>query len=135
MEVNMPLIGERIKTRRLELRLTQTDIYEKCGIASGVLSRIENGKNVPSVIAFHKLSQVLECDMDWLATGESANMQKQTFCKNEELLLRGFRELAEEDQEELIEILEIKVRKSQRKRESGAKLSGLTDTGEGNRVG
>ncbi len=135
MEVDMLSIGERIKIRRLELRLTQTDIYEKCGIASGVLSRIENGKNVPSAIAFYKLSQVLECDMDWLATGNSANMQNHIFCKNEELLLKGFRELPEEDQEELIDILEIKLRKSQRTREAGARLSQLTDTEKDNRVG
>lgn len=135
MEVDMLSIGERIKIRRLELRLTQTDIYERCGIASGVLSRIENGKNVPSAIAFYKLSQVLECDMDWLATGKSANIQNDVFCKNEELLLNGFRELQEEDQEELIEILEIKLRKSQRTREASARLSQSTDTEKDNRVG
>ena len=110
MEINMLSIGERIKKRRLELHLTQTDIFEKCGIASGVLSRIENGKNVPSIMAFYKLSQVLDCDMDWLATGSSTNMQNSMFYKNEEEFLLGFRELPEEDQYELLEILKLKLR-------------------------
>lgn len=71
MELDMMGIGERIKTRRKELKLSQTDIYERCDITSGALSKIENGKTTPSVIAFYKLSQVLECDMNWLATGIS----------------------------------------------------------------
>lgn len=121
MEISMISIGERIKMRRLELHLTQTDIFEKCGIASGVLSRIENGKNVPSVIAFYKLSQVLECDMNWLATGISTNMQNSSFYKNEEDLLDGFRKLSDDDKEELIEILNLKIRKSQKTRNVNAK--------------
>ena len=60
MELDMIGIGERIKTRRKELKLSQTDIYERCDITSGALSKIENGKTTPSVIAFYKLSQVYE---------------------------------------------------------------------------
>ena len=135
MEIDMVSIGERIKERRLELHLTQTDIYEQCGIASGVLSRIENGKNVPSVIAFHKLSEVLECDMKWLATGKSTNMKNAAFYKNEEKLLNGFRALPEEDQEELMEILEMKLRKLKKGKDMVAKSSGLTGTEKGNMVG
>ena len=54
MELDMIGIGERIKTRRKELKLSQTDIYERCDITSGALSKIENGKTTPSVISFHK---------------------------------------------------------------------------------
>ena len=135
MEINMLSIGERIKARRLELHLTQTHIFEKCGIASGALSKIENGKNVPSVIVFHKLSQALECDMNWLVTGFSANMQNAVFCENEEKLLNGFRKLSEEDKEELIGILEIKLRKSKKAGKADAKSSDLTSTEESDMVG
>jgi transcriptional regulator with XRE-family HTH domain len=129
MEINMLSIGERIKTRRLELHLTQTDIFEKCGIASGVLSRIENGKNVPSIITFYKLSQVLECDMNWLATGLSTNMQNFTFYKNEEELIGDFRKLSDDDKEELIEILHLKLRRSQKTRNVNAKSFNSIDDG------
>ena len=135
MEIDMVSIGERIKTRRLEMHLTQTDIYEKCGIASGVLSRIENGKNVPSVITFHKLSEVLECDMNWLATGISSNMQKSNICKLEEELLNGFRELPEDDKEELMGLLQLKLRKVKKERDVTAKSSGLMGTENGDMVG
>ena len=52
MNLNMISIGERIKHRRKELNLSQIDIYEKCDIKSGSLSKIENGKTIPSILAF-----------------------------------------------------------------------------------
>ena len=75
MELDMIGIGERIKTRRKELKLSQTDIYERCDITSGALSKIENGKTTPSVIAFYKLSQVLECDMNIFQYAEVQYLQ------------------------------------------------------------
>lgn len=121
MEVNMIKIGERLKNRRLELRLTQTDIFEKTGITSGVLSRIENGKNIPSVIAFYKLAETLNSDVTWLITGVSANMQNFQICKKEEILLKGFRSLQEDEQDELLDILDIKLRKAKRAKSSHSK--------------
>lgn len=52
MNLNMISIGERIKHRRKKLNLSQIDIYEKCDITSGSLSKIENGKTIPSILAF-----------------------------------------------------------------------------------
>lgn len=135
MELDMIGIGERIKGRRKELGLSQTDIYERCDITSGALSKIENGKTTPSIVAFYKLSQVLECDMNWLATGSSSYLQNFSICKWEDELLNGFRKLSEEDQEELMEILEMKLRKVQRARGASAKSSDLTGTEKSNMVG
>lgn len=117
------------------MKLSQTDIYERCDITSGALSKIENGKTTPSVIAFYKLSQVLECDMNWLATGISSNMQKSNICKLEEELLNGFRELPEDDKEELMGLLQLKLRKVKKERDVTAKSSGLIGTENGDMVG
>lgn len=135
MEIDMESVGNRIKNRRKEMQLTQTDIFNMCGIRSGALSRIENGTSVPSVVLFYRIAQILECDMQWLLTGVSSNMENIVISKNEEMLLDGFRELSEEDQEELMGILEVKLRKVQRARGTSAKSSGLTDTEKGDMVG
>lgn len=127
MEISMISIGKRIKTRRVELGLSQIDIFEKCDITSGALSKIENGKTTPSVIAFYKLSQALDCDMNWLATGFSSNLQNMSICKNEEYLLNDFRELTKNDQEELIEILHMKLRRVKRESETTVKSSNSID--------
>ena len=135
MDIGMDSIGNRIRERRKELRLTQTDMHRECGITSGALSQIENGSRVPSAIAFFSISQALNCSMEYLMTGVSSEMKNTEIFGNEKKLLDGFRELSEEDQEELIEILEVKLRKSQKARGTSAKSSHSTDTKMDNMVG
>lgn len=127
MDVSMESIGERIKARRKELQLTQTDIFEMCGIRSGALSRIENGTSVPSVILFYRIAEVLQCDMNWLITGVSSNMKNEVFSKYEEELLNGFRQLDQDDQDELMGLLALKLRKVKRDGEKMATLSNSDD--------
>lgn len=114
MDLDMIEIGKRIRQRRKELGFSQTDIYDKCDITSGALSKIENGKITPSVVAFFKLSEILECDMNWLATGNSSHLQNSKECDQENLLLNGFKQLSADDQSELLEILQMKLRKQER---------------------
>lgn len=127
MDVSMESIGERIKARRKELQLTQTDIFEMCGIRSGALSRIENGTSVPSIILFYRIAEVLQCDMNWLMTGVSSNMKNKVFSEYEEELLNGFRQLDQDDQEELMGLLALKLRKIKRDGEKMATLSNSDD--------
>ena len=138
MEIIMKSIGERIRNRRKELHLTQTDIRAACGISSGALSEIENGNRTPSVIIFHALSEVLQCSMDWLATGESPNIEvlsslasEDSKSNTENELLKGFRQLDQDDQEELMGLLALKLRKvkrDNRKPETLSNSQALPDT-------
>ena len=135
MDLDMIGIGKRIQTRRKELGLSQINIYEQCDITSGALSKIENGKTTPSIVVFYKLSQVLECDMNWLATGTSSRMQNSNICILEENLLNGFRELPADEQEELVGLLEMKLRKIHKTRGTNIKSSELTIAENNNMVG
>ena len=135
MNITMKSIGNRIKERRKELKLTQTDMHRECGITSGALSQIENGGRVPSAIAFYSISQALDCSMEYLITGKSSETKSLQIFGNEKKLLDGFRELSEEDQDELIEILEMKMRKACQKRKNSTKSSELTNTEKNNMVG
>lgn len=132
---DMKSIGDRILERRKELRLTQTDIYNKCGLATGALSKIENGIRVPSCMIFYDLACALDCSMDWLMTGKYANEHTSKLCLKEEELLYGFRELPEDDQEELIGLLRLKLCKTQKARGTNARSSDLTGTKKGDMVG
>ena len=68
-------------------------------------------------------------------TGTSSETKNVEIFGNEKKLLDGFRELSEDDQEELLGLLELKLRKTQKARETSAKSSELTDTEKGNMVG
>lgn len=119
MEIIMKSVGERIRNRRKELRLTQTDIRAACGISSGALSEIENGNRTPSIITFHALSEVLQCSMDRLATGESLDAESLFASSSENLklrteaeLLKGFRQLDKNHQNELIDFLNFLLQRA-----------------------
>lgn len=126
MENETKSIGDRIKQRRKELCLTQTQIHEKTGISSGNMSDIENGNKLPSALALISLSKVLNCSVDWILKGyvsESENI----FITDErmQVLLSSFYELPEDDKEEIIEIVHIKLRKCKKQKGAHAESSPL----------
>ena len=129
-------IGTRIKQRRKELGLTQVQIKQITGISSGNMSEIENGNKLPSTPALISLSAILDCSIDWMLKGETPKSKNDFLSEEREAkLLEGFRELSEVDKEELMEILEMKLRKLQRTRGTGAKSSMLTDTEKSSMAG
>lgn len=63
-------IGQRIRERRKEKKLTLKDIFEQENIKTGNLSELENDKYLPSVQTLIALGRVLDCSIDWILTGE-----------------------------------------------------------------
>lgn len=106
------MIGDRIKTRRKELNITPTQIHKEAHISTGNLSGIETGKSLPSASALISLSKILNCTTDWILKGETPNSEFSCISDNrEQFLLTGFRTLNEDDKNELIGILNIKLEK------------------------
>jgi transcriptional regulator with XRE-family HTH domain len=129
-------IGTRIKQRRKELGLTQVQIKQITGISSGNMSEIENGNKLPSTPTLISLSAILDCSIDWMLKGETSKRENIFLSdKRSEQLLKGFQELPEDDKEELIEILEIKLRKVKKEKDMTTKSSGLTGTEKSNILG
>jgi transcriptional regulator with XRE-family HTH domain len=125
------IIGQRIKKRRKELHITQTQIQEQTSISPGNLSCIENGKYLPSAIALTELSKVLDCSVDWILTGNSP-VKENCICSNThenvQELLDIFCVLSYEDQDELLQIARIKANKSKRAQNLESHQSQGTDT-------
>lgn len=123
------MIGQRIKDRRKELRITQTQIQNQTSVSSGNLSCIENGKYLPSAIALLELSRVLDCSVDWILTGKSyisKNLIDSDFLdSSEKKLLKYFHEMSELDQEDFLLIAEMKANK--RKERHGTRSSHSSD--------
>lgn len=130
------MIGQRIKERRKELKITQTQIQQETSISSGNLSCIENGKYLPSAVALLELSKILDCSIDWMLTGKSSISENASILDNEEVeLLNMFRELDHDDQEELIDIVEIKLKRKKKGSGTAARSSLYTEDGSGDMVG
>ena len=55
-------LGERIRERRMELRLSQEALAEKAGISANTVSRIEGGQMSMGIVTFIKLVQAMGAD-------------------------------------------------------------------------
>ena len=58
------MLGERIRSRRMELCMSQEALAEKAGISANTVSRIEGGQMSMTIGIFIKLVQALETDAD-----------------------------------------------------------------------
>lgn len=116
MDLDMNTIGNRIRTRRKELGLKQTDIKESVGISSGNLSEIENGNRTPAMDTLYRLSQILNCSIDWIVTGESSTKENPNIYISEDIKeLLGYWEIMSfDDREELLALAQIKYKKAKR---------------------
>lgn len=128
MEVPMELdtleIGKRIKERRKELHLTQLDIKEKTGISSGNMSDIERGNRLPAANTLLQLSEVLQCSIDYLLRGKSSISENPTtppftdLSPQEQDMLKFFRNISKDDQEELLMLAKMKYLRMQKAADS-----------------
>ncbi|MCR4641135.1 MAG: helix-turn-helix domain-containing protein [Lachnospiraceae bacterium] len=64
-------MGERIRSKRLELSLTQEQLSEKIGVSNKHLSEVERGNDRLSYDRLLLLCDVLDCSTDYLLRGRS----------------------------------------------------------------
>ncbi|WP_367941802.1 helix-turn-helix transcriptional regulator [Enterocloster citroniae] len=67
MDNNM--IGHRIRERRLHKKLTQKQLASLAKIR-GSIRELENSKYLPSAETLLNISQILDCSIEWILTGE-----------------------------------------------------------------
>lgn len=123
------VIGDRIKKRRKELKLTQVQIKELCGISNGNLSDFENGNKTPSANSLVALSKALHVSTDWILTGKDhkEDISDVILSECENNLLTLFRDLDLDDQEEILDIVEMKIRRKKRLAKSSTSNDSATN--------
>lgn len=111
-------IGERIKNRRIELGLTQTDIKNTTGISSGNMSDIEHGNRFPSIPTLIQLCSILDCTSDYILSGASPfteNIIDNDVPTSISYLLELFSSLPDDDIDDLTALAELKLSRSKRR--------------------
>ena len=66
MDIDYKRLGQRIKTGRADLRLSQEKLAEACEISSTYISHIETGHAHPSLDVLFKIAAVLQVTPDAL---------------------------------------------------------------------
>lgn len=68
-------IGQRIKKKRKELKLTQADLAKKIqGVSHAAISQWESDTTKPNAENLYDLSQIFKCDFVWLLRGEGKDI-------------------------------------------------------------
>lgn len=69
-------LADRIRQRMSELQLTQEAVANRAEISQGMVYKLVSGKaqNTSKIV---QLAHALECDVEWLATGELADRTAQ----------------------------------------------------------
>lgn len=75
MKPTKQTVGERIKSRRMELSWTQDVLAEKAGISKSFLSDLENSKRSVGADKLLDIARALGVSLDYLMTGEASQDQ------------------------------------------------------------
>lgn len=59
-------VGENIKTKRLDLGLTQEELARAVGIGRSMIAQIERGSKIPNLMLGRDIAGVLGCSMEKL---------------------------------------------------------------------
>jgi transcriptional regulator with XRE-family HTH domain len=59
----LQLIGNNIRTKRIEKGMSQQELADHADIAKSSVQRIENGEMNPTILMLQKISSMLETDL------------------------------------------------------------------------
>lgn len=109
----MSTIGERIRKIRKLNELNQVEFSSMIGVSQGTLSELEQNRYKPAIDTLMQIRDRFDTDLLWLLYGENQLSTKDTyekkFVENEIDLLLRFRKLKVNDQEEILEIIKLKI--------------------------
>ena len=99
-------LGNRIRDRRQEIRLSQENVAEQAGISANTVSRIEGGQSAMSIEIFIKIVHILGVDANELLGGNALATDEDGQCQ--EMLCR-IRHLKRNEQAVVLQTMETLV--------------------------
>ncbi len=100
MSADNPQIGDIIRSARISLGLSQSELGQKCGISKHTVGALEVDKSLPSFSVLRKLCRALEVSSDRLVSPGLV-----TYTLKEEQSISVFKTLDEYEQEVALEFM------------------------------
>ena len=94
-------IGKTLQEIRKRAKMTQSELAEKVGISDKHLSKIETGKNLPSLNNFLRMAEVLEFSLS-----EFGINSKETLNKDKQKLLKAIHSASDYEIKSYLDIIE-----------------------------
>lgn len=85
----MEIIGLKIKELRKDKKLTQIEFSSKIGIDNSQLSKIEQGKLMPTLSQLLEISSIFKVSLDWLPSKENKNPINQSLNGDDNIMIGG----------------------------------------------
>ncbi|MCE2402169.1 helix-turn-helix transcriptional regulator [Candidatus Poribacteria bacterium] len=93
----------RIKQRRRELKMTQTELAKAANLTPAAISQFESGTRKPSFNTLSSLSDALKVTTDYLLGKKDRGYEDLLADPRVNVMFRGMMEFAEKDKETLYE--------------------------------
>lgn len=107
-------VADRIRNRRMELSITQTQLAKAAKLTPAAISQFESGSRKPSFDALSKLASALKVTTDFLLGRKPSGYEDILADPKVSVMFRGMIDLSEKDKETLLEFYEfIKSRNAQ----------------------
>ncbi|MFX3636668.1 MAG: helix-turn-helix domain-containing protein [Candidatus Pristimantibacillus sp.] len=109
--MELSTLGERIRGIRKNNQLNQIEFANMIGVSQGTLSELEQDKYKPSVDILIVIQEKFRVGLEWLLIGSAEDTYSINLNEKENKLISGFRKLNNDDQDEIIEIIGIKLKR------------------------
>lgn len=109
----------RLKERREQLNMTQTDLAVKLNITKGAIGNYETGRSSPKAEILYKVFDVLSCDANFLFQDEMDELaSKNSVSSAENELLKKYRSLDDYGKDTVLLVLDREFTRSSEQLES-----------------
>ena len=100
-------VADRIRNRRTELSITQTQLAKTAKLTPAAISQFESGSRKPSFDALSKLAIALKVTTDFLLGRKSPGYADILADPKISVMFRGMMGLSEKDKETMLEFYEF----------------------------
>lgn len=116
MELDPKVIGERIKKKRQELKLSQRELAEEIEVTPSAINQYEKGDKVPSSEKIIKLAKILGISSDYLL---GVTDEEDIFLDaSVTMAFKAFKELGPNDRNNIVENINFLRERAKKKTRS-----------------
>ena len=100
-------VANRIRNRRMELGITQTQLAKAAKLTPAAISQFESGSRKPSFDTMSKLAPALKVTTDYLLGRKRPGYEDILADPKVSVMFRGIMEFSEKDKETMLEFYEF----------------------------
>lgn len=98
-------IGSRLQEERKRCAMTQNDLAEALGIAKRTQANYESGASDATAAYLSKVATQFGFDVPYVLTGQHSTLSEESLNQEEDLLVKQYRSIPDDDQKAIRRIL------------------------------